>query len=424
MALADHDTQWRWFIDAWFPADGIVFISLRTSRADIWQETNGEPDTEGRPAVAMLLRAPEFEPEPIERRIAFGAVQRGGQEGFSLDGEGEFAFESIEQVGAFVRRVYAGSGPADTTGGAGPAPAPRDPEPDNPDAPWPELDLEQGPDAEADWSLKKDVSEDKHELERRMVAGCSATVRRSAANLLISSVSAVFDQTGRPDRLEAVMPLLQAAMLLTAEDRDFWSQRFVQALRRDRRRTLQPGELSVVLMLVADFFDPYPLQRLPWPDSARSHMVRWRLPGASAHRLLLPAQVDSWLDALCYLRADRRYLSGTKFSQWGALLLALTAPLVIARAEAWAVWPPARALPVPWLVPIARCMQMAVELLPAEALPASLEDNIERWCRRAGPSAAPPPAQQPPPVNNPPSGSPPPATRPPDRPQQGPALTA
>jgi hypothetical protein len=400
MALADDDQQWRWFIDAWLPFDGTVFVSLRSARADIWREPDGDA-AHPAGAPALLLRPPLFEPEHIERRIAFGAVQRGAQEGFSLDGAGEFAFESVAQVTAFVRRVYAGGGPG-TTGGPAPAPA------------------EGGPGEAADdgWSLAYDVSEDAGGLESRMASACSVRVRRSAANLLIGSMRAALDINDHEYRLAAVVPQLRAAILLTADAYDFWWSDFLAAIRVERKVATDPmraNEFRLIEELASDFLQMPAWFSLNWGNSRHFEWRRLQIPPAWSLALGLPARVSSWLDAVCYIRADRRYLSRQPFSTWGPLLLALTAPWAVSAGACW----PAGYLPMhgdlreAWR-PLAACsMRMAAEMLPAEALPSSLEDNIERWC-----------SDPPSPAGNPPVGTPTPATPSPDQPAQGPALSA
>lgn len=388
MALDDDEAQWRWFIDAWLPVDGIAFISLRVPCTDIWQE-QGTGDAAQAAETALCLRAPLFQPEAIERRVAFGAVQRGAQEGFSLDGVGEFAFESVDQVMAFVRRVYVGAGPPGTVGGAAPPqPLPGGPDRQGGGDPWPELDIEPGANADAAWSLAYDESEDGAALGRKMAGACSATVRRSAANLLIRRVRAAFDDGDNEDRIGTVMPQLHAALLLTADARDFWHKRFAGTISNEQMRATDAthqADLAVLAALVNDFF-----YTPPWfAAQLGGGGVDWRhgrLPAAAAAPLQLPTHVDTWLAALCYVCADRRYLCRQPFSVWGPLLLALTAPGAI--SQGWRRpgddWHDA------WSPLVARSMRIAaVELLPVQSLPSALEDNIERWCRRAGPLSSP-----------------------------------
>lgn len=396
MALADEQ-RGQWFIDAWLPGDGLAFISQRGARGDVWWEANDDDGGQAPAATAMLLRPPRFEPESVERTIAFGAVQRGAQEGFSLDGMAEFGFESVAQVTAFVRRVYAGGGPG-TTG----APAPPGEGPDGDGSPsWPPLanDADDG----ADWSLAQDVSEDALVLEQKMAQAVSTGIRHAAANVLVGSILEALASEGSEHRPEAVVPLLRAALLLTGEAEDPWHD-FLQVIESRRGAAnalvLRP-DYDVVEDMVHDWIR-LRWSAAEWPDETGVEWLRLPIGRTSARTFKLPAHVRSWLDALCYVRADRRYLSGHPFATWGPLLLALTAPSALP-AAAW-YWAGRSARDQRWNGLLARSMRMAAELLPTEALPSGLEETIEQWCRLAPPS---------PPAGSPPAGTPP-ATRPPD----------
>ncbi|MES2757843.1 MAG: hypothetical protein V4693_10755 [Pseudomonadota bacterium] len=393
MALDDAQPR-SWFIDAWLPLEGSAFISLRRTGADIWLEADDEEQDPA--ATALVLRAPAFDAEHIERRIAFGAIQRGAQESFSLDGVNEFSFESVAQVTAFVRRVYSGGGPGST---GGPALEPADGGPGA--GPWPQLAVAEADTADARWYLARDVSESPGLLESKMAATCSAGVRYSAANLLIGIMRHAFDSEALARRFAAVAPQLHAAMLLTPDARGFWQGEFLEAIERSRDTTTDPSradDLWAMSRMVRHFSHEPRWLTLPWRDI---RYVDWRhleIPVAVTRPLKLPARVTSWLDAVCYISADRRYLSGEPFSTWGPLLLALHAPRVVAASAAWqgGSWA-GREHPVDASRSlIARCMRMAVELLPAEALPPGLEDNIELWCKDSPPSTALRPAGTPP----------------------------
>src|SRR5947207_8120411 len=94
---------------------------------DPWDDGAGDPASIVRP-VTFAIAAPGFEPGPVDRSIAFGAARRGFQERFSTNGENEYAFESLDQLIVFARRVYSGSVPGTLGGGdegpPGPGPEP------------------------------------------------------------------------------------------------------------------------------------------------------------------------------------------------------------------------------------------------------------------------------------------------------------
>lgn len=92
-----------YYIDAWHAGDGALFASLRTPRIDVWDEF------EGQEVETYLLRAPDFDAMPVSRALAYGAVRRGSQEGFSLDGIQEIAFSTLAQVRELARRAYIAS---------------------------------------------------------------------------------------------------------------------------------------------------------------------------------------------------------------------------------------------------------------------------------------------------------------------------
>ena len=373
-----HNPQQRWFIDAWLPIDGRVLISQRTPRDDLWAEPDGD-DAAGRglPSIGLLLRAPDFEPEYVERGLAFGAVQRGAQEGFSLDGEGEFGFETVEQVRSFVRRIYRGSGP-NTDGGAGAPPVPPSPDQDGQREPWPRFPLDdRGQAPESGWRLPQYESVEPAALKRQLFE----TDRRAAANLLLGSVEREFDRWNATSTPECVIPQLSAARLLTLNDSDFWFSHYVPAILA-ARSGITDQALHQDLEMIADSIS---YGHAYWPmfrPAYITHLSVWRLPRREEFDLGLPAHVHSWLDAISYLSADRSYFSEQPVSVWGPLLLALTATLAVGTADGWS-WsrrPMARITPAL----VDRCIRMAAEWVPCAALPKELEDNIEQWSRRAG----------------------------------------
>jgi hypothetical protein len=385
MEIAEQKPLARWFIDAWLPVDGMAFISLREAREDLWAAPNMDAGAVGAAGVALRLRAPEFEPEYIERGVAFGAVQRGAQEGLSFDGEGEFAFDSVEQIRAFVRRVYAGSGPGTTGGGGVPGPVPRNPDEGGPRKPWPEIHPDNERNAkDTEWRLPRYESIDRRDLERKLLA---ADPSIDAANLLIGSIDAAFDQWDSSLTKDCIMPQLQAALLLVPDAHQFWMEEFIPAIASERRRSADPllKHDLVQIEAVVEYFIHYSPWRWPILRQAQiCDLAAWRLPRSRAFDLGLPEHVDSWLDAICYVRADRSYLSELHIRVWGALLLALGAPLCIGSLEPWRVAP--RFLKPTASSLMRQGMRMAAELVPAEALLPRLEDNIESWSRRRGPN--------------------------------------
>ena len=118
--MAMSGLEAKWHIDAWAPTEGLVFASKRLRGEDPWDMRQGKA-AGFVPPMTFTIAAPSFEPEPVDRSLAFGAVRRGFQEGFSIDGQTEYDFDSLDQLITFARRIYSGSGPS-TMGGAGEGP--------------------------------------------------------------------------------------------------------------------------------------------------------------------------------------------------------------------------------------------------------------------------------------------------------------
>ena len=124
----------RFRVDAWNAGDGALFVSLRPARVDVWSEQVG-PEVE-----TYLLRAPDFDAVPVARALAYGAVRRGGQEGFSLDGDQEVAFDTLAQVRELARRAYIASAIGDG-GPEGDAPPQEGPPPPDSGPSLPRADI-------------------------------------------------------------------------------------------------------------------------------------------------------------------------------------------------------------------------------------------------------------------------------------------
>lgn len=108
-----------WRIDSLDARAGLAFASWR--EADL---SGGAPRLD---RDAVFLSPPAFSPEVLgNRAIGFGAARGHAQLGVFVDGE-ELAFETLEALTEFVRRLYVGSGGGDAGGGGG-RPGPPEPE--------------------------------------------------------------------------------------------------------------------------------------------------------------------------------------------------------------------------------------------------------------------------------------------------------
>lgn len=97
----------KWYIDSWGPTEGVAFVSKREPCEDPWALEH---------TATLMIRAPDFEPRPVDRTFAFGAARRGFQERFAIEGLTEYGFDSLEYLTTFVSRIYLGSGPGTGAG--------------------------------------------------------------------------------------------------------------------------------------------------------------------------------------------------------------------------------------------------------------------------------------------------------------------
>jgi len=113
--MADPKDISAWRIDALNARGGVAFTSYRT--ADLREDAQANLDV---PCYA--LSAPDFRPEPLtSRALAFAGERRGLQLGVWDDGT-ELAFDDLETVVEFVRRVYLTASGRGGGGGGGEAP--------------------------------------------------------------------------------------------------------------------------------------------------------------------------------------------------------------------------------------------------------------------------------------------------------------
>ena len=107
----------RFYIDTLDGLGGTAFASLRESDLANAQAAGDAP--------AWHIAAPAFRPEPVSSRAIGLAANRGSfQLGFSVDGESEVPFKSLEVLAEYVRRLFIAGGGGDGPGGVGPTPLP------------------------------------------------------------------------------------------------------------------------------------------------------------------------------------------------------------------------------------------------------------------------------------------------------------
>jgi hypothetical protein len=353
-----------WFIDAWAPTEGLVFASRRPSRSDPWSaEFIGASDAR---VQTFAIAAPSFEPQPVDRSAAFGAARRGFQERFSVDGETEYAFASLDQLITFARRIYSGSGPG-TMGGGGEPPEPG-PEPDGDGgAPFQPYD---------DFIRARDaLGSTGDELLRilkdsRTRADRTSAIERLMTEAVVHNAAVLLLQcadSGSMDRRVPMRWFRAAGSLTRSIDIDWW---YRWASKLEPR--LPPGEIEYLWRrgvlpfgLREDRLTLAGLADAPFPI----HLVR-------AYRL--PLSIRTMLDLATYIAGDRRYVVASDLSALLALLIAVAAHFSFDTVAA--DWDLGGQSSFDQLRK--SCSRYIADWLPVDELPEKLEHEVRRWCWR------------------------------------------
>lgn len=358
-------------IDAWSPADGSVFASWRGPRTDIWQED----DANAAPAC-ITLHAPLFQVRPVPRAMAFGAVHRGYQEGFSLTGEDEVGFENVEQLRELVRRTYLAygigdGGPAEPGGGPTKPPPP---EPEGQDRPF----RAKARKAEADLqhTLRHlPVAGDRSALARSLEEAIDPWVRRKAGELLARSAAMALKGDPRAEASDTAW-----ALYADLAAQEIGTQALSRVLNQAFGQYDAPEE-------------PYRLTR--WQGlrgSGRCGSVAAVLAGAlpgSVELPALPPLARNWGDAMAWFTADRGACLDARADAWLPLALALSSIALNAHAPPVTPWCDRAEIPVrldeQWT---RRRAAWIADLPPDRTLSPALDDLIHATCwRAAGPAA-------------------------------------
>lgn len=106
-----------WRIDTIDPRGGLSFVS--------WREETLFGDGPLEDAPVFYIGAPSFTPVAVANRsVALAAERQGFQLGL-LDDEGEVAFETLDEVAEFMRRLYLSNSRGDSADGGAAPPLPR-----------------------------------------------------------------------------------------------------------------------------------------------------------------------------------------------------------------------------------------------------------------------------------------------------------
>ncbi|MEO6320428.1 MAG: hypothetical protein ABIR56_07150 [Polaromonas sp.] len=356
----------NWYIDAWAPTDGLVFASQRGQADDPWVL-----DAAG-PLMTFAIAAPSFEAQPVDRSLAFGAVRRGFQERFSIDGEVEFSFESLAQLITFTRRIYSGSGPGTMGGGAGGPP----PEP----AP-------EGEGGAPDWlaGQRQERQGEGQNLAGRDLLGALVVANADRRQVVKGSIT-LPDVTGAASRL-----LIECAGAAAASGLRKDSSRLVHAAAClttsvDELRDLY-SFASERAPRIAEFLDRvYEWHRYRgsmYLEAWHPHLgdaAQAPIAAGLVRALGLPGSVRTLLDVVSYIAADRDFVVRSSQADLLPLLLAVAANF---RAHAAGfVWFDARTDTQSTDRLLDDCSRFIADWLPIEKLPDKLEEEIRAWCWR------------------------------------------
>jgi len=372
----------RFRVDAWNAGDGALFVSLRPERVDVWSEQDA-PEVE-----TYLLRAPDFDAVPVSRALAYGAVRRGGQEGFSLDGVQEVAFNTLAQVRELARRAYIASAIGDG-GPEGDAPPQEGPPPPDSGPSLPGADTWiHGLD---DWSedLARAVDQlsletngqaqpsDRVVLRQALTNAMRQEVLDEAAVLLLASAEQTLDvMLAEYASLPVSRSLIYLASCLVG----------VENLRNTAQRLPLGGQtMHLVHMMFDHPWAPgfgYGGQGREGSDAMRL-LCDGLLPDFHTRKALnLPPRCQTWIDALEYLSADRKYFLLGRNGTWLPLAIAVACISTAPRMPVDSWFEPGRHGKgdhrSSW---VSRIADFIASMLPAGGLPLDVEAWIRDRCQ-------------------------------------------
>jgi hypothetical protein len=364
-------------IDAWAVGDGLLFTSRRPARTDIWYELSG-PEIE-----TYLVMAPDFDAVPVSRALAFGAVRRGAQEGFSLDGVQEVAFDTLAQVRELARRAYVASGIGEGGPDGGATPQERPPPDSGPQPLFPERLAELSADGGTELAAEvnslslnltgRDQPAARIKLQQALFAAMGERAIEDAAALLLASAEQMLATTLHEfGSVPAARGLLHlAACLVGAEG----------AWRVADRLLLKPDDMHLTRSMFNHPLAPMYGNGGPGREvcDAMRLLCEGLLPGHSVLApLSLPSRCQTWMDVMEYLNVDREYFTRSRNGEWLPLAIAVAC---VATADRISV--------EPWFGPAEnsnrfyqdrwrnRLAEFIAALLPA----AGLASDAEAWIR-------------------------------------------
>lgn len=352
--------EMKWHIDAWAPTDGLVFASKRDTSVDLWSQDASRLGT------TLAITAPNFEPTPVDRSVAFGAVRRGFQERFSLDGEGDYQFDSLLQLTQFVRRIYSGSGPG-TMGGGEPVDGGPGPSGDDGDSSSFITDFLQSnasANGESEKRLLLDWYETSPAKRAAQISQCaSGQARFAAARLLVCCARAAFQNAS----IREAIRLSHAAASLTDSDQQW----------HDLCESASPGLREVMRHLLDGWF-PHPFIPLEIATPHLDVAAHVPIPANCGAKFGLPSKARSMLDVVSYVAADRQYILHASVNGLMPLLLAVAANFCAHATDT--IWHDAPFRTRSLNRTLERYGRFIGDWLPLAELPSDLEQEVHAWC--------------------------------------------
>lgn len=344
--------EMKWYIDSWSPTEGVVFASNRVSSNDPWDVDLVQ---------TIMMAAPYFEPQNVSRAIAFGAAQRGFQEQFSVQGEQETGFPTLDQLALFVRRTYTGSGSS--------------PEGDGGDDGGNGGDGGNGSDGGERERARARMRRRRQERMRGdRPRGDWQSLNEFGDARKIGSLLSECQTLSFEDRVKGILALVRQEEKRYLED-----ARTILIESAHELNVPEPSQAEYRLRAIADLliFDAderYPRYHLHEVNTLSLALMA-PLSKSYAGFVGLPLKIRTMRDALGFLAADRHFLSERLISRMLPLLLAIAANFCSSRATAnWYSYRKGyRELF------IQECCEFILRWLPFDPLPDSIEGVVSDW---------------------------------------------
>lgn len=367
----------KYYIDAWHVGDGALFTSLRTPRIDVWGEF------EGREVETYLLRAPDFDAMPVSRALAYGAVRRGSQEGFSLDGVQEIAFNTLAQVRELARRAYIASAIGEG-GPEGDAPPVQGQPP--PDGGPSSLHGDSRRELYQEW--EKDLADAVAELSLGSAAAAREPNRQRLREVLRNALDNGFLEEASSLLLASAdrtleITLAEYASVPVARNLVYLASCLVST--ESLHSIARTIPLRNNARILVDRMLGHPLHGLGYGGQGDEGLDAMRLlcdgllPDYQIRDTLnLPPRCLMWIDVLEYLSTDRQYFILSRDGAWLPLAIAVASIATAPRLplEPWFGWQAngKSSYRSAWLDRIA---DFIASIIPAGGLPS----NVESWIR-------------------------------------------